>query len=77
MENVKNPAVPPENAVDSPLREILRNNLFRRNRAIGVKEGRNSGGPLNSTEEYVIIFLILLLFYAIMSRHIKGSNEYL
>ena len=27
--------------------------------------------------ETVRIFLILLLFYAIMSRHIKGSNEYL
>ena len=57
MENVKNPAVPLKNAVDSPLREILRNNIFRENRTVAVKEGRNSGGPLNATEEYVIIFL--------------------
>ena len=27
--------------------------------------------------ETVGIFLILVLFYDIMSRHIKGSNEYL
>ena len=57
MENVKNPAVPLKNAVVSPLQEILRNNIFRGNRTVAVKEGRNSGGPLNSTEEYVIIFL--------------------
>ncbi len=27
--------------------------------------------------ENIGVFLMLLLFYAIMSRHIKGSNEYL
>ena len=57
MENVKNPVVPLKNAVDSPLQEILRNNIFRRNRAAAVKESRNTGGPLNSPEEYAIIFL--------------------
>lgn len=32
----------------------------------------------NSTKhENIGIFLILLLFYAIMSRNNKGSNEYL
>lgn len=32
----------------------------------------------NATKPKLLeFFLILVLFYAIMSRHIKGSNEYL